>query len=164
MWHLQRNCSFQELASNRPFPFSVRTTLFFFFITFNVQYEPYCQSPKPLVVKKVLRCYTHNDFWVFLLFLKMTSNEMRRPNGAPLGISGTSPSTLSSPSLVMRSLAFTSVALLSLSVLAQDGRITGQTTSPQTLEYSCDSSKCQLPNCNCASASPPGGLQPVSRR
>ncbi|KAJ7857553.1 hypothetical protein B0H13DRAFT_2237705 [Mycena leptocephala] len=28
------------------------------------------------------------------------------------------------------------------------------------LGYSCDASKCKLPNCNCASTSPPGGLSP----
>ena len=63
----------------------------------------------------------------------------------------------------MRSLAFISVALSLLLALAQDGGILGPTTSLQALGYSCDLSKCQLPNCNCASATPPGGLQPVSQ-
>lgn len=53
-------------------------------------------------------------------------------------------------------------ALLPLLALAQDGSIDGPTSSVQAAGYSCDASKCQLPNCNCASTSPPGGLQPVS--
>ncbi|KAI0079550.1 hypothetical protein K474DRAFT_1733626 [Panus rudis PR-1116 ss-1] len=44
--------------------------------------------------------------------------------------------------------------------LAQDGSISGPQSSPEAAGYSCDSSKCQLPNCNCASTSPPGGLKP----
>ncbi|KAF8204065.1 hypothetical protein BJ912DRAFT_941794 [Pholiota molesta] len=51
-------------------------------------------------------------------------------------------------------------ALLPLLALAQDGSIDGPTSSAQAAGYSCDASKCQLPNCNCASTSPPGGLQP----
>ena len=62
----------------------------------------------------------------------------------------------------MRSSALISVALSSVLVLAQDMEIMGTTTSPQTFGYSCDPSKCHLPDCNCASVSPPGGLQPVS--
>ena len=53
-------------------------------------------------------------------------------------------------------------ALTPLFVLAQDGGISGATSSTAAAGYSCDSSKCQLPNCNCASTSPPGGLPPVS--
>ncbi|KAG6330481.1 hypothetical protein ID866_8608 [Astraeus odoratus] len=49
--------------------------------------------------------------------------------------------------------------LLSL-VAAQDGGITGPTTSTSASGYSCDPSRCQLPHCNCASTSPPGGLHP----
>lgn len=52
--------------------------------------------------------------------------------------------------------------LLSLAAgaLAQDGSITGPTSSSQAAGYSCDASKCKLPNCNCASTDPPGGLDP----
>ena len=52
--------------------------------------------------------------------------------------------------------------LLPWLVAAQDGSIDGPTSSTGAAGYSCDSSKCQLPNCNCASVNPPGGLQPVS--
>lgn len=52
------------------------------------------------------------------------------------------------------------LALLPLLALAQDGGISGPTTSPDALGYSCDPTKCQLPKCNCASTSPPGGLKP----
>jgi hypothetical protein len=45
--------------------------------------------------------------------------------------------------------------------LAQDGSVTGPTSSSEAAGYSCDSSACQLPKCNCASTSPPGGLNPV---
>ena len=45
--------------------------------------------------------------------------------------------------------------------LAQDGSVTGPTSSAEAAGYSCDSSACQLPKCNCASTSPPGGLSPV---
>ncbi|THU93609.1 hypothetical protein K435DRAFT_779794 [Dendrothele bispora CBS 962.96] len=51
------------------------------------------------------------------------------------------------------------VSLVSL-VCAQDGSISGPTTSSDAAGYSCDPSQCQLPNCNCASTSPPGGLDP----
>ncbi|KAH9004289.1 hypothetical protein EDB86DRAFT_3209363 [Lactarius hatsudake] len=44
--------------------------------------------------------------------------------------------------------------------LAQDGGIDGPTTSTEAAGYSCDSSQCKLPNCNCASPNPPGGLSP----
>jgi peptidoglycan/xylan/chitin deacetylase (PgdA/CDA1 family) len=50
--------------------------------------------------------------------------------------------------------------LLPWLVAAQDGSIDGPTSSTGAAGYSCDSSKCQLPNCNCASVNPPGGLQP----
>ncbi|KAK2462850.1 hypothetical protein APHAL10511_005048 [Amanita phalloides] len=48
----------------------------------------------------------------------------------------------------------------SLLALAQDGGITGPTSSAQAAGYSCDTSQCKLPACNCASTSPPGGLSP----
>ncbi|GJE88021.1 carbohydrate esterase family 4 protein [Phanerochaete sordida] len=55
-------------------------------------------------------------------------------------------------------------ALLLLSLLAgafaQDGSVTGPTSSPEAAGYSCDPTKCKLPNCNCASPDPPGGLDP----
>ncbi|KAL0573164.1 hypothetical protein V5O48_008795 [Marasmius crinis-equi] len=45
-------------------------------------------------------------------------------------------------------------------VFGQDGAISGAQTSPEAAGYSCDASQCKLPTCNCASASPPGGLKP----
>ncbi|KAF8215626.1 hypothetical protein K438DRAFT_1798990 [Mycena galopus ATCC 62051] len=48
-----------------------------------------------------------------------------------------------------------------LLVLAgDDGGLTGATSSAAAAGYSCDPTKCKLPTCNCASASPPGGLSP----
>ncbi|KAF8198263.1 hypothetical protein K438DRAFT_1967004 [Mycena galopus ATCC 62051] len=49
-----------------------------------------------------------------------------------------------------------------LLALAQgdDGSLSGVTTSAAAAGYKCDTSKCKLPKCNCASASPPGGLSP----
>lgn len=44
--------------------------------------------------------------------------------------------------------------------LAQDGGISGPTSSSDAAGYSCDTSACKLPKCNCASTSPPGGLSP----
>lgn len=62
------------------------------------------------------------------------------------------------PKALRRSLAV-SLALLAF-VNAQDGGPpTGDTTGKHT--YSCDATKCKLPNCACASTSPPGGLSPV---
>ena len=46
-------------------------------------------------------------------------------------------------------------------VLAQDGSLSGPTSSASAAGYSCDPSKCKLPDCNCASTDPPGGLKPV---
>ncbi|KAL1712211.1 hypothetical protein EV715DRAFT_214110 [Schizophyllum commune] len=46
------------------------------------------------------------------------------------------------------------------SVLAQEGSISGAQSSPEAAGYSCDADKCKLPDCNCASTSPPGGLDP----
>ncbi|KAF7783925.1 hypothetical protein Agabi119p4_90 [Agaricus bisporus var. burnettii] len=51
-------------------------------------------------------------------------------------------------------------ALLPLLALAQDGSISGPTSSVEAAGYSCDASKCKLPDCNCASTNPPGGLKP----
>jgi len=52
-------------------------------------------------------------------------------------------------------------AVLPLVVLAQDdGSISGPTSSQDAAGYSCDTSKCKLPSCNCASPNPPGGLSP----
>ncbi|KAF5313065.1 hypothetical protein D9619_002538 [Psilocybe cf. subviscida] len=50
--------------------------------------------------------------------------------------------------------------LLPLLVFAQDGGIDGPTSSAAAAGYNCDPTKCVLPNCNCASTSPPGGLKP----
>ena len=48
-------------------------------------------------------------------------------------------------------------------VLAQDeGTLSGPTSSASAAGYSCDATKCKLPDCNCASTDPPGGLDPVS--
>lgn len=50
-------------------------------------------------------------------------------------------------------------------VFAQDeGTLSGPTSSAAAAGYSCDPSKCKLPDCNCASTDPPGGLDPVSPR
>ncbi len=59
------------------------------------------------------------------------------------------------------------VLLAALPLLAgvfagDDGSITGPTSSASAANYSCDASKCKLPDCNCASTDPPGGLDPVS--
>jgi hypothetical protein len=63
----------------------------------------------------------------------------------------------------MRPLAILALLLPALS-LAQDGSVSGPTSSSQAAGYSCDASVCKLPKCNCASASPPGGLSPVNTR
>ncbi|KAH8120052.1 hypothetical protein DFH11DRAFT_1499913 [Phellopilus nigrolimitatus] len=52
------------------------------------------------------------------------------------------------------------LAFVPLLASAQDGSITGPTSSPSAAGYSCDASKCKLPDCACASTSPPGGLDP----
>lgn len=64
--------------------------------------------------------------------------------------------------MLTQSLLF--LTLLPLLVLGQDGSINGPTTSAEAAGYSCDTSKCQLPKCNCASPKPPGGLNPVRPR
>ncbi|TBU62469.1 hypothetical protein BD310DRAFT_871227 [Dichomitus squalens] len=45
-------------------------------------------------------------------------------------------------------------------VLAQDGSLSGPQSSSSAAGYSCDPNSCKLPNCNCASTDPPGGLSP----
>ncbi len=62
----------------------------------------------------------------------------------------------------MRLYAWVLTALLPGIALAQDGGITGPVSSKAAAGYSCDVNRCKLPNCNCASTSPPGGLNPVS--
>lgn len=53
------------------------------------------------------------------------------------------------------------LSLLPILALAQDGSLLGPVTSSGALGYFCDPVKCQLPDCKCASTSPPGGLHPV---
>ncbi|KAI0001863.1 hypothetical protein BJV77DRAFT_970038 [Russula vinacea] len=60
----------------------------------------------------------------------------------------------------MLSLTLLCLLLPALS-LAQDGSISGPTSSSNAAGYSCDASACKLPKCNCASTSPPGGLDPA---
>lgn len=60
--------------------------------------------------------------------------------------------------MLLKSLLAASLA--PLLIVAQDGGISGPTSSSAAAGYSCDASQCKLPNCNCASTSPPGGLQP----
>ena len=43
-------------------------------------------------------------------------------------------------------------------VQAQDGSISGPGTTRQAAGYSCDPTKCVLPNCACASTSIPGNI------
>jgi len=62
----------------------------------------------------------------------------------------------------MRLYAWALSALLPGIALAQDGGISGPVSSKAAARYSCDVNRCKLPNCNCASTSPPGGLNPVS--
>ncbi|KAK0551057.1 hypothetical protein OC846_003435 [Tilletia horrida] len=42
-----------------------------------------------------------------------------------------------------------------------EGQIVGNSAGASGAGYSCDPSKCKLPNCQCASTSPPGGLKPA---
>ncbi|KAJ7589601.1 hypothetical protein C8J56DRAFT_1049242 [Mycena floridula] len=53
------------------------------------------------------------------------------------------------------------VILPLLAAAQDDGGISGAQTSADAAGYSCDASKCKLPTCNCASLTPPGGLQPT---
>ncbi|KZT43850.1 hypothetical protein SISSUDRAFT_1039750 [Sistotremastrum suecicum HHB10207 ss-3] len=55
---------------------------------------------------------------------------------------------------------FLSFLYLPLFSVAQDGSITAPTSSAAAANYSCDATKCKLPDCNCASVNPPGGLSP----
>jgi len=41
---------------------------------------------------------------------------------------------------------------------AQDGSLNGPGTDPTSAGYSCDASKCKLPNCRCAGTDIPGGI------
>ncbi|GAA5858698.1 hypothetical protein JCM8547_001429 [Rhodosporidiobolus lusitaniae] len=53
------------------------------------------------------------------------------------------------------------VPFLAATVVAQDGGApTGPLSSPESAGYTCDASQCKLPACQCASTSPPGGLDP----
>lgn len=62
----------------------------------------------------------------------------------------------------MRSIAFAAWTVSLLGglrlILAQDGSLSGPGTSQQAANYSCDASKCVLPDCACASTSIPGGI------
>lgn len=49
-------------------------------------------------------------------------------------------------------------ACLVAPALAQEGAVAGGVST--TSSYTCDPNTCKLPNCLCASTSPPGGLQP----
>ncbi|KAH9461567.1 hypothetical protein Pst134EA_017866 [Puccinia striiformis f. sp. tritici] len=42
----------------------------------------------------------------------------------------------------------------------EGGAKSGPSSSPQSAGYTCDPSSCKLPSCQCASTSPPGGLNP----
>ncbi|KAF7311854.1 hypothetical protein MIND_00196100 [Mycena indigotica] len=50
---------------------------------------------------------------------------------------------------------------VSFGLAQDDGSISGPTSSSAAAGYSCDASKCKLPNCNCASPNPPGGISPA---
>lgn len=55
--------------------------------------------------------------------------------------------------------AFLAATFLVAPTLAQEGATPGGTQAASS-SYSCDPNTCKLPNCLCASTSPPGGLQP----
>ncbi|GAA5904460.1 hypothetical protein JCM8208_004199 [Rhodotorula glutinis] len=67
-------------------------------------------------------------------------------------------------------LGLVSLLALATSALAQTatvganggegGALTGPVSSPESAGYTCDPSQCRLPDCLCASTSPPGGLDP----
>ncbi|KAF8661960.1 hypothetical protein AX16_001255 [Volvariella volvacea WC 439] len=63
-------------------------------------------------------------------------------------------------SAILLAIAAFFVAPPVLVVAQEEGSISGPTTSSEAAGYSCDSSRCQLPDCLCASTSPPGGLRP----
>ncbi|KDQ15546.1 hypothetical protein BOTBODRAFT_31441 [Botryobasidium botryosum FD-172 SS1] len=56
-----------------------------------------------------------------------------------------------------------SLLLLALPLLAraQDGSLSGPTSSASAANYHCDATKCKLPTCACASTSAPGGIAPA---
>ncbi|KAF7311852.1 Carbohydrate esterase family 4 protein [Mycena indigotica] len=56
--------------------------------------------------------------------------------------------------------AFLALTFSLLATAGDDGGLTGPTSSTEAAGYSCDPAKCKLPKCNCASTSPPGGLDP----
>lgn len=62
--------------------------------------------------------------------------------------------------LPVASVAFWTIATLSSLRLsrAQDGSVTGPTSSPSSANYTCDASKCVAPKCRCASTDIPGGI------
>ncbi|KAF7340971.1 hypothetical protein MSAN_02082500 [Mycena sanguinolenta] len=60
--------------------------------------------------------------------------------------------------MLPRALLLSLLPSLALFAWAQDGSVTGATSSAAAAGYSCDPTKCKLPTCNCASTSPPGGL------
>lgn len=49
-------------------------------------------------------------------------------------------------------------AQFAVGTTAGEGTVTGPTSSPEAAGYNCDTTKCQLPNCYCASTAIPGGL------
>ncbi|KAH0837823.1 hypothetical protein J3R83DRAFT_6031 [Lanmaoa asiatica] len=60
----------------------------------------------------------------------------------------------------MRSITLSALLGLHQLVAAQDGVISGPTTSASATGYSCYLTKCQLPKCNSASTSPPDAVSP----
>ncbi|KAJ6617433.1 hypothetical protein B0H10DRAFT_1948335 [Mycena sp. CBHHK59/15] len=60
--------------------------------------------------------------------------------------------------MLPRALLAALAPLLTLVAAQDDGSISGATSSTAAAGYSCDATKCKLPSCNCASTSPPGGL------
>lgn len=44
--------------------------------------------------------------------------------------------------------------------VAGEGQVSGPSGGASAAKYSCDPNTCKLPNCNCASTKPPGGLDP----
>lgn len=60
----------------------------------------------------------------------------------------------------MRSIALlaSTYAILAGVILAQDGSLTGPGSSQSAANYSCDATKCVLPDCACASTNIPGGI------
>ncbi|GAA6046833.1 hypothetical protein JCM3770_005666 [Rhodotorula araucariae] len=63
------------------------------------------------------------------------------------------------PTLLLASRAAAQMAAVGANG-GEGGALTGPVSSPEAAGYSCDSSKCKLPDCLCASTSPPGGLDP----